>query len=354
MLTHRNLLANIAQCEPVLQVGGDDRVLAVLPFFHIYGLNVIMNLTLRKRGSLVTMPKFDLPVFLRTMQSRRCSYLFIAPPVAVALAKHPAVDEADMSSVRVIVCGAAPLDEALGNALTDRLQCRLLQGFGMTELSPVSHVTPIDDPNLSIGSIGVAVPNIEFKLVDPDTGTEIEPAADGRTAAGEMLVRGPGVMMGYLGNDEATAATIDPDGFLHTGDIVQVGPKREVYVVDRLKELIKYKGYQVPPAELEALLLTHPAVVDAAVVAHPDEDAGEIPRAFVVLQSGASMTAEDVMEFVAGQVAPHKRIRLVDFIDTVPKSLSGKILRKDLKGRPAISTATDRSRNFDSARQPTG
>ncbi|MFC9473015.1 AMP-binding protein [Nocardia sp. NPDC056952] len=337
MLTHANLVANIAQCAPMLRIDENDTVLAVLPFFHIYGMNVIMNLTLRRRGTLVTMPRFDLAEFLRLIDSQRCSYLFVAPPVAVALAKHPVVEQFDTSSVRVIVCGAAPLDEALGNALAARIGCRLLQGFGMTELSPVSHVTPIDDPDISIGSIGVAIPNIEFAVADPATGARIDHSGAGRSKPGEMLVRGPGVMLGYLGNPEATAATIDPDGFLHTGDIVEVGPKGEVYVVDRLKELIKYKGYQVPPAELEALLLTHPAVADAAVVAYPDEEAGELPRAFVVVQPGAGVGAPELFDYVAARVAPHKRVRMLEFIESVPKSLSGKILRKDLKGRPVAA-----------------
>ncbi|GAA4397027.1 4-coumarate--CoA ligase family protein [Tsukamurella soli] len=337
MLTHTNLVANIAQCTPALKVSPDDAVIAVLPFFHIYGMNVLLNLTLRNRGTLVTLPKFDLVEFLTTIRDRRITYAFIAPPVAVALAKHPIVDSYDLSSLRVVVSGAAPLDETLGEALVQRLGIRLLQGFGMTELSPVSHVTPFDDPHVSVGSIGTAIPNIEFKIVDPDTGDEITWTPGEPSAPGEMLVRGPNVMQGYLGNPEATTSTIEPDGFLHTGDIVVVGPQGEAYVVDRLKELIKYKGYQVPPAELEAVLLTHPAIADAAVVAHPDEEAGELPRAFVVLQHGASLSAAEVIDYVADRVAPHKKVRIVDFIDTVPKSVSGKILRKDLKGRRRVA-----------------
>jgi len=334
MLTHRNLVANIAQCAAALPVGQDDVVLAVLPFFHIYGMNVIMNLTLRQRGRLVIMAKFDLPGFLSRVQMQRCTSLYIAPPVAVALAKHPLVDSFDLSSVRLIVCGAAPMDEVLGSALTRRIPSLLMQGFGMTELSPVSHVTPCDVAGIPVGSIGTALPNVEFKVVDPETGREVAAVPGGRTTAGEMLVRSPGVMAGYLGNDQATRETIDADGFLRTGDIVEVGPLGEVYVVDRLKELIKYKGYQVPPAELEALLLTHPAIADAAVVAFPDEDAGEIPRAFVVLQANAVADRDEIMAYVAARVAPHKRIRMVEFIESVPKSAAGKILRKDLRGLP--------------------
>lgn len=335
MLTHRNLVANIAQCEPMLDVRPDDVVLAVLPFFHIYGMNALMNLALRVRARLVTMLRFDLTEFLTLVQEQRCTYLFIAPPVAVALAKHPAVDQFDVSTVRAIISGAAPLDEALGEALKARLGCGMLQGYGMTELSPVSHVVPMSRTDLSIGSIGLSLPNVEFKVVDPATGDEIDPVEGGRSAPGELWVRSPGVMKGYLGNEQATHDTIDDDGFLHTGDIVEVGAQGEVYVVDRLKELIKYKGYQVPPAELEAVLLTHPDIADVAVVAHPDEESGEVPHAFVVPQEGAELTPEDVMAYVAERVAPHKKVRLVSFIAAVPKSASGKILRKDLKGRSA-------------------
>ncbi len=339
MLTHRNLVANAEQSLSVIQERSDDVVLAVLPFFHIYGMNVIMSLTLKVRAKLVTMPRFDLDDFLRLIHEQQISFLYIAPPMAVALAKHPAVDSIDTSSVRAVLSGAAPLDESLGEAVKKRLGCGMQQGYGMTELSPVSHALPLDRDDISIGSVGLAVANVEFKVVDPGTGEEIEAVPGGRTAPGELWVRGPGVMVGYLGNDEATRETIDEDGFLHTGDIVEVGPDGEVYVVDRLKELIKYKGYQVPPAELEAVLLTHPAIADAAVVPHPDEESGEVPHAFVVRQAGAELEADEVMAYVAERVAPHKKVRVVDFIPHVPKSASGKILRKDLKGKTAADFA---------------
>ncbi|WP_183100704.1 AMP-binding protein [Nocardioides pelophilus] len=339
MLTHRNLVANVEQSMSVIKEERDDVVLAVLPFFHIYGMNVIMSVTLRVRAKLVTMPRFDLDDFLRLIEEQRITFLYIAPPMAVALAKHPAVDTIDTSSIRAVLSGAAPLDQSLGDAVKARLGCGMLQGYGMTELSPVSHALPLDRDDISVGSVGMAVANVEFKVVDTLTGEEIEAVPGGRTAPGELWVRGPGVMVGYLGNDEATRETIDADGYLHTGDIVEVGPEGEVYVVDRLKELIKYKGYQVPPAELEAVLLTHPDIADAAVVPHPDEEAGEVPHAFVVVQEGASLTADEVMAYVAERVAPHKKIRIIDFIPVIPKSASGKILRKDLKGRTAADLA---------------
>jgi acyl-CoA synthetase (AMP-forming)/AMP-acid ligase II len=216
----------------------------------------------------------------------------------------------------------------------------MLQGYGMSELSPVSHCIPFDGGESLIGadaplsSVGWTVPNAVSKIVDPQTGTDIAVPADGLSAAGELWFKGPNVMAGYLGNEQATAETIDAEGFLHTGDLACVDSHGCVFIVDRLKELIKYKGYQVPPAELEALLLTHPSIADAAVVGAVDPASGEeVPKAFVVRQADAELSADDVMAFVAEHVAPYKKVRQVTFIDVVPKSASGKILRKELRGR---------------------
>ncbi|MEP6843585.1 MAG: AMP-binding protein [Pseudolysinimonas sp.] len=332
-LSHTNLVANVVQCAPVLDATADDRIMAFLPFFHIYGMTVLLNLAFSRRASLITLPRFDLPQFLQVIQDQKSTFAFIAPPVAVALAKHPIVDNYDLSSIRGMMSGAAPMDESLSNAVTARLGTHMQQGYGMSELSPVSHVIPPDRDDLSRGSIGFSIANIECKLVNTETGAEIEMPAEGPSEPGELWVRGPNVMLGYLGQDEATHETVDNDGFLHTGDIAQVNQDGSFQIVDRLKELIKYKGYQVAPAELEALLLTHPEIADAAVVAALDEEAGEIPKAFVVLKDGSELDAEAVMQFVASQVAPHKKVRAVSFIDAVPKSSAGKILRKDLKGK---------------------
>uniref|UniRef100_UPI00286BDD2C AMP-binding protein n=1 Tax=Salinibacterium sp. TaxID=1915057 RepID=UPI00286BDD2C len=309
-----------------------DRVLALLPFFHIYGMTVLLNISLKKRARLVTIPKFDLVEFLRIIQDHGCTYLFIAPPIAVALAKHPIIEDYDLSKVRVVFSGAAPLDTDLAETVARRLSTRVAQGYGMTEMSPVSHVIPPDRADIERGSIGVPIANIECKLVNADTGAEIEPIDGHMSEPGELLVRGPNVMLGYLGRDEATREILDDDGFLHTGDIATVDARGSFYIVDRLKELIKYKGYQVAPAELEALLLTHPLIADAAVVGAPDIDNQEVPKAFVVKVSGAELDEDAVMAFVAEHVAPHKKVRQVAFIDAVPKSSSGKILRKDLRG----------------------
>ncbi|EUA45716.1 AMP-binding enzyme family protein [Mycobacteroides abscessus 21] len=332
MLTHHNLVANIAQAKHLYGVQRGDRVLAVLPFFHIYGLVVLLNVQLKLGAELVILPRFELDTFLGSIANYRVDHVFVAPPVAVVLAKHPDVDKYDVSCLRSVFSGAAPLDEQLGNAVAARLNCRVSQGYGMTELSPVSHLIPPDRPDIPLNSVGIPVPNSENKIIDTETGDEIEIPAEGESAPGELLVRGPNVMAGYLGNEEATAATIEPDGFLHTGDIAVVRADGVVTIVDRLKELIKYKGYQVPPAELEALLLTHPGIGDAAVIGVPDPSSGEIPKAFVV-RTDDDLTDEAVMAFVEQKVAPHKRIRQVEFIDAIPKSAAGKILRKDLRAR---------------------
>ncbi|WP_280438288.1 AMP-binding protein [Nocardia carnea] len=331
MLTHRNLVANICQIDGPMGIRSDDRILAVLPFFHIYGLTVLLNAALHRRASLVTMAKFDLGQFLQTVATYRCTFLFIAPPVAVALAKHPLVDEFELSSVRSILSGAAPLDEELGRAVARRLGCRVRQGYGMSEMSPVSHVIPFDRPDMPVDSVGLTVANMRCMLVDPGSGVEIEKPSTGMSAPGELWCSGPNIMLGYLGNDEATAQTIDADGFLHTGDIAVVDSEGVVTVIDRMKELIKYKGYQVPPAELEALLLTHPDIADVAVIGVPDDEGEEVPKAFVVPQPGAVTDEDSILAFVAERVSPHKKIRKVEFIETIPKSAAGKILRRELR-----------------------
>jgi acyl-CoA synthetase (AMP-forming)/AMP-acid ligase II len=340
-LTHRNLVANVAQIRPLLAMGCDDNVLAVLPFFHIYGMTVLLNAALHAHATLVVMQRFDLDEFLKAIEKHRITFAFIAPPIAVALAKHPLVDQYDASSLSTIVSGAAPLDAELGNAVARRMGVQVIQGYGMSELSPVSHFMPADGGQERFGEVaplsscGWPVANTINKIVDPDSGVEATVPTEGRSEPGELWVKGPNVMAGYLRNKEATDATIDPDGFLHTGDVARVDHAGRVFIVDRLKELIKYKGYQVAPAELEAVLLTHPAIIDSAVIGVIDDDGEEIPKAFVTRQPGADLTADEVVDFVATRVAPHKKIRRVEFIDAIPKSAAGKILRKELRSRNA-------------------
>jgi len=327
MLTHRNLIANIAQTVTPAHIREDEKFIAVLPFFHIYGMQVLMNTGLRAGATIITMPRFDLEQFLQLHQDYRITRSFVAPPIVVALAKHPLVDQYDLSALEQVFSGAAPLSAELALEAGARLGCEVVQGYGMTELSPVSQLTP--PGQFKPGSVGVTAPNTELRIVDPSTGEDL-----GLDADGEMWVRGPQVMKGYLNNPEATAATLDADGWLHTGDIGHVDADGHVFVVDRLKELIKYKGFQVPPAELEALLLTHPAVADAAVIGRPDAEAGEVPVAFVVLKPGQTVSADEIKSFVADQVAHYKRLGDVRFVEAVPKSASGKILRRLLRDAP--------------------
>ena len=319
MLTHHNLVSNIFQCVGMDDIREDDVVIAVLPFFHIYGLSVLLNMTLHHGCALVTLPRFELEPFLQALQDHQVTRAYVVPPIILGLAKHPVVDTFDLRRLRCINSGAAPLGAEVQGALAKRLGCIVKQGYGLTETSPVTHATP--DDGVRLGASGLLIRNTECRIVDPASGADL---ATGER--GELWVRGPQVMKGYLNDPEATRATITPDGWLRTGDIGYVDADGFLFVVDRLKELIKYKGMQVAPAELEALLLTHPAVADAAVIGSPDAEAGEVPKAFVVLKGEA--TPDELMAFVAERVAPHKKIRRLDIVEQIPKSPAGKILRR--------------------------
>ena len=321
MLTHRNLVANVLQSETALRVEPDDVVIGVLPFFHIYGQTVIMNLALHNGVPIVTMPRFDLDQFLALIERHRVTIANVVPPIALALAKHPAVAGTDLSSLRLLMSGAAPLGAELSVAVADRIDTPTVQGYGLTETSPVTHVSPSEPDRIKPGTIGLPVAGTECRLVDPETGEDAE--------RGELWIRGPQVMAGYLNNEQASRETIDADGWLHTGDIAAVDGDGYFTIVDRLKELIKYKGFQVPPAELEAILIAHPAVADCAVVGVPDEEAGELPKAFVVCSGEVS--DDEIMDYVAERVSPQKKIRLIERIEAIPKSASGKILRRQLQ-----------------------
>ncbi|MEV5549548.1 4-coumarate--CoA ligase family protein [Streptomyces sp. NPDC052309] len=331
MLTHRQIATNLAQLHPLMPAAPGDRVLAVLPFFHIYGLTALMNAPLRQGATVVVLPRFDLEQFLAAIQNHRITGLYVAPPIILALAKHPLVAEYDLSSLKYIVSAAAPLDAKLAAACSERLGLPPVgQAYGMTELSPGTHVVPLDAMDEAPpGTVGKLIAGTEMRIVSLD-----DPGKDlGPGESGEILIRGPQVMKGYLGRPEATAAMIDGDGWLHTGDVGHVDEGGWLFVVDRVKELIKYKGFQVAPAELEALLLTHPAIADAAVIGAYDQDGNEVPHAYVVRQSAAGLSENEIMLYVAERVAPYKRIRRVTFIDGVPRAASGKILRRELRDR---------------------
>ncbi|MCI0488886.1 MAG: 4-coumarate--CoA ligase family protein [Blastocatellia bacterium] len=323
MLTHYNLVANCCQATGFEPISEDEVLIGVLPFYHIYGMVVILNMGIYSGNTIVTMPRFDLEQFLKTLQDYKVTRAYLVPPIVLALAKHPVVDNYDLSALRLINSGAAPLGEDVARACAERLGCIVRQGYGLTETSPVTHMSSKDPAKIKLGASGQCIPNTECRIVDTATGEDL-----GSNEKGEVWIRGPQVMKGYLNNPDATAFTVDEDGWLHTGDIGYADEEGYFYIVDRVKELIKYKGMQVAPAELEAVLLTHPAISDAAVIPSPDEEAGEIPKAFVVLKS--EVTPEEIMAFVAERVAPHKKIRLLEMVDQIPKTASGKILRRVL------------------------
>jgi acyl-CoA synthetase (AMP-forming)/AMP-acid ligase II len=323
-LTHRNLVANLLQTRAGWRIGADDVQAAVLPFFHIYGLSIVLDSGLLGGATVVTLPRFALAGYLQALSAHRVTRAYFAPPMVLALATAPGVDDYDLSSLRYALCGAAPLDVEVTARAEKRLGCPIRQGYGMTEASPGTHQTYDDEfAAVPAGSVGRLTPNTSARLVEPGTDDDVAPGAPG-----ELLIRGPQVMAGYLDDPEATARTVT-GGWLHTGDLVRVDEDGVFWVVDRLKELIKYKGYQVAPAELEAVLLTHPGVLDAAVVGVPHAEGGEAPKAFVV--AAEPLSAAELMGFVAAQVAPYKKVREVEFVDEIPKSPTGKILRRLLK-----------------------
>lgn len=323
MLTHSNLVAQILQVSATGVFVDGDVIIGVLPFYHIYGMVLILLLSLAKGNRMVSVPRFDMEMFLQVMEKYDVTIAPLVPPIVLGLAKHPIVDKFNLSKLRTITSGAAPLGAELEIACMKRLNCLVLQGYGMTEVSAASQINPGDASKIRHGSVGWTVSNMESKIVQVETGQDAPPGV-----SGEVCVRGPNRMVGYWNNPEATAATIDAEGWLHTGDVGYFDEEGYLYVVDRVKELIKYNAYQVAPAELEAVLVTHPMIADCAVIPHPDPEAGEIPKAFIVKKG--DVTAEEIMLYVSDRVAPFKKIRAVEFVDSIPKSASGKILRRIL------------------------
>jgi acyl-CoA synthetase (AMP-forming)/AMP-acid ligase II len=327
MLTHHNLVSNLAQTNAVEQLAQTEVLIGVLPFYHIYGMVVVMCGALRVGATVVTMPRFDLEQFLSLIQHYGVTTGYLVPPVVLALAKHPVVDRYDLSTLTNVMSGAAPLAEAVATTCATRNNIIVRQGYGLTEASPVTNTNP-PHGDIRVTSVGPPLPNTELRIVDLESGQD-SPTGD----LGEIWVRGPQVMKGYLGNSDATRAMIDEDGWLHSGDIGRADEDGYLYVVDRVKELIKYKGSQVAPAALEAILQSHPAVADVAVIPSPDEEAGEVPKAFVVLKPDTTATAEELMAYTAERVSPREKIRRLEFIDAIPKVPSGKILRRQLVER---------------------
>jgi acyl-CoA synthetase (AMP-forming)/AMP-acid ligase II len=330
-LTHYNLVASACQFAATSPIGDGDTIPGQLPFFHAFGLIVSLVYVPAAGARSVVIPRLDLAHFLQFAQDYRVTRAFLTPPTVLALAKDPIVDRYDLSAWESIISGAAPLGEEVARTCAARIGCVVKQGYGMTEIVP-THVAPDALDPTKIGTVGPCTPHTECKIVDITTGEELGP-----NQTGEICARSPAMTKGYLNRPEATAQLIDAEGWVHTGDVGSVDDDGYLTVVDRLKELIKYKAYQVAPAELEAVLLTHPMVADTAVISSPDTEAGEIPKAYVVLKGEAS--AEELLAFVAARVAPYKKVRRLEFTDQIPKSPSGKILRRVLVERERAAVA---------------
>lgn len=341
ILTHKSLTTSVAQQvdgeNPNLYLTTEDVLLCVLPLFHIFSLNSVLLCALRAGSGVLLMHKFEIGTLLGLIEKHKVTVAMVVPPLVLALAKNPTVAEFDLSSIRVVLSGAAPLGKELEETLHNRIpQAVLGQGYGMTEAGPVLSMSLGFAKNpfpTSSGSCGTVVRNAELKVLDPDTGRSL-----GYNQPGEICIRGQQIMKGYLNDENATKTTIDEEGWLHTGDVGYIDDNDEIFIVDRVKELIKFKGFQVPPAELEGLLVSHPSIADAAVVPQKDVAAGEVPVAFVVRSNGNDLTEEIVKEFIAKQVVFYKRLHKVYFVHAIPKSPAGKILRKDLRAKLENST----------------
>ncbi|KAL4914709.1 hypothetical protein BDW62DRAFT_189892 [Aspergillus aurantiobrunneus] len=361
MLSHRNIVANSLQLaageDSNLKWNGGadgkgDRLLAFLPFFHIYGLTCLVHQTLFQGFELVVMAKFDLEKWCQHVQDYRITFSYVVPPVVLLLGKHPIVEKFNLSTMRMMNSGAAPLTQELVEAVYSRLRIGIKQGYGLSETSPTTHTQPWDEWRESVGSVGKLLPNMEARYMTmPEDGSDPREVPIGEV--GELYLRGPNIFLGYHNNPAATADSISPDGWFRTGDVGYQDPKGNFYITDRVKELIKYKGFQVAPAELEGILVDHGSIDDVAVIGLESAEHGtEVPVAYVVRSaksknSGVSAADEagNIAKWLDDKVANHKRLRGgVRFVDEIPKSASGKILRRLLKRQALEETAAPKSK----------
>lgn len=334
-LSHRNLIANVLQfpvyCEPF---PADSRLLAVVPMSHGYGITALVNFGLRRRFPIITMPAFHPDQFLDVVRKHRPTVLFIVPGIAAYLASDPAVADVDWSCADLAISGAASMDASVAQALVERIGCDLVCGWGMTEMSPIASFRPRWRTDLDHTVVGMPVPNVTVRVVDPVTGMDVPVPQTGESEPGEMWCRGDSVALGFHGEPEATARMIDVDGWLHTGDLVTVTRDGCLRIVGRCKELIKSRGLQISPAELEAVLREHPAVVDAAVYPVPiaGSPGDEAPFALVVREPGASIKPFDLIRYVGTELAKYKQLKSVVFVEQIPRDDRGAIRRSELAG----------------------
>jgi long-chain acyl-CoA synthetase len=331
MLTHSNLVSNVYQI--LAPDGGPqrpgDRVLCFLPLYHIYGLNVALNPAFVHGMTLVLMPRFDLTRALQWIRDEEITFMPCVPPVLNGFVQAAEKGEFPRDhKVRCVKSGAAPLPAELARLFTAQTGIPIVQGYGMTEASPVTHLGVLTGPLAKPDSIGFPIAQTECRIVDLQTGNDSD--TDG---PGELVMRGPQFMLGYWNSPEATADVLR-DGWYWSGDIVTRDEAGRYSIVDRRKEMIKFKGFPVAPAEIEAVLMEHPAVRDCGVVGRPDSEAGEIPCAFIVLREGyveSEATEHDICGFVGERLTSYKRPRDLRFVTVVPRNPSGKILRRKLR-----------------------
>jgi acyl-CoA synthetase (AMP-forming)/AMP-acid ligase II len=324
MLAHQALSANVRQCLATEYAQPGAVALDFLPFFHIYGLMVLMNVGLANASVQVVIPRFDAHLVLYLIHKYSVTDMFVVPPALRSLIDLAEQGQKyDTASMRFVLSGAAPLPRRMAEHAQRICPCPVVQGYGLTEACPLTNVNPLDGPKLE--SVGPPVSDTLERIVSPETGEEVPPGEPG-----ELLIRGPQVMQGYWNQPQATEEAFTEDGWLRTGDICRFDEDGYLYVLDRKKDAITYKGYQIAPAELEAVLCQHPSVMDAAVIPKSDITGGEIPKAFVVARPGQRPTTRDVIQFVGQRVAPYKKIREVEFVWEIPKSASGEILRREL------------------------
>jgi long-chain acyl-CoA synthetase len=337
MLTHMNLVSNAVACAAWLRgTTGEETFLTVLPLFHIYGMTTGMNAPIHLAGKMVMLPKFDIESTLKAIEKHKISVFCGAPTMYSMLLAHPDMKRYNLSSVRFCISGSAPLPPEIQKKWMEVTNGVLVEGYGLTESSPVTHCNPLDRSlkTVKVGSIGLPWPDTEAKIMDIETGnTEL-----GVGETGELVVKGPQVMKGYWKISQESADVLK-DGWLYTGDIGKMDEDGYFYITDRKKDLIKYKGYSVYPREIEDVLYEHPAVKLCAVVGKPDPIASEIPKAFVVLKDGTTATEEEIKKFVNEKVAPYKAIRELEFRKELPMTLVGKVLRRVLQEEERQKTA---------------